>query len=102
MDGQMRLTYKKLWKILIDRKLKKADLQKMAGISSVSMAKLGKDEDVTTSTLRKVCNALHCSLSDIVETENEQPSKEVIENPSLVSQVTERRMKTSSSNREST
>ncbi|NLE04244.1 MAG: helix-turn-helix transcriptional regulator [Crenarchaeota archaeon] len=63
----MVISYKKLWKLLIDRDLKKRDLQMMAGISSASIAKLGKGENVNTDILVKICNALNCDVSDIME-----------------------------------
>ncbi len=63
----MRTSYKKLWKILIDRDMLKKDLRMAAGISTASMAKLGKGENVTTDVLVKVCRALDCDISDIVE-----------------------------------
>ena len=65
----MNASYKKLWKLLIDRDLNKTTLQKMAGISSVSMAKLSKNENVTTDILVKICSALKCDFSDIMEME---------------------------------
>lgn len=63
--------YKKLWKLLIDRDLKKKDLQRMAGISASSIAKLGRNEFVNTEILMKICNALACDISDIMEMESE-------------------------------
>lgn len=63
----MAVSYKKLWKILIDRDMKKKDLCAAAGISHASMAKLGKNENVTTDVLVKICNALQCDIGDIVE-----------------------------------
>lgn len=63
----MKMSYKKLWKLLIDREMKKTDLRKLAGISSSSLAKLGKDENVTTEVLVKICTALNCDTSDIME-----------------------------------
>lgn len=71
----MNVTYKKLWKLLIDRDLNKTSLQKMAGISSVSMAKLGKNENVTTDILIKICSALNCDFSDIMEIDDEPECK---------------------------
>lgn len=65
------ISYKKLWKLLIDKNLKKKDLQKMAGISSSSIAKLGRNENVSTEILAKVCNALGCDTSDIMEMERD-------------------------------
>ncbi len=66
------ISYKKLWKLLIDKNLKKKDLQKMAGISSSSIAKLGRNENVNTEILSKICNALDCDTSDIMKMESEK------------------------------
>lgn len=63
----IRMSYNKLWKLLIDRNMKKTDLKKVAGISSSSLAKLGKGENVTTDVLLRICAALHVELNDIVE-----------------------------------
>ena len=60
-------SYKKLWKLLIDRDMKKKDLCEAAGISHASVAKLGKNENVTTDVLVKICTALKCDISDIME-----------------------------------
>ena len=66
------ISYKKLWKLLIDKNLKKKDLQKMEGISSSSIAKLGRNENVNTEIINKICNALDCDTSDIMEMESEE------------------------------
>ena len=63
----MAISYKKLWKLLIDKDMKKKDLCVAAGISHASMAKLGKNENVTTDVLLKICTALKCDISDIME-----------------------------------
>lgn len=63
----MRLSYNKLWKLLIDKGLNKQGLMKISGISSTSIAKLGKGENVMTDVLLRVCSALDCDISDIVE-----------------------------------
>ena len=63
----MSISYKKLWKLLIDKDMKKKDLTIKAGISSTSMSKLGRNENVTTDVLVKVCNALECDISGIME-----------------------------------
>ncbi|MDY5151870.1 helix-turn-helix transcriptional regulator [Actinotignum urinale] len=60
------VSYKPLWKLLIDRELQKQDLRKMTGLSGATIAKLGRDENVTTTVLVKICKALNCDLSDIV------------------------------------
>lgn len=61
------ISYKKLWKILIDKDMKKKDLCIVAGISHASVAKLGKNENVTMEVLVKICTALKCDIGDIVE-----------------------------------
>ena len=58
------VSYKKLWKMLIDKDMKKKDLRAATGISSSSMAKLGKNENVTTDVLVRICNALVCQQVD--------------------------------------
>jgi len=63
----MSVSYKKLWKLLIDKDMKKKDLREAAGISTASMAKLGKNENVNTEILVKICKALKCDISDIME-----------------------------------
>lgn len=63
----MKITYKKLWKLLIDMDLMKKDLAEKAGISSASIAKLGKNENVNTEIILKICTALQCDVSDIME-----------------------------------
>ena len=63
----MRVSYNKLWKMMIDRKLMKKDLTVMAGISTNAMAKMGKEENVSTEVLGKICSALNCRIEDIVE-----------------------------------
>ncbi len=66
------LSYKKLWKLLIDRDMKKKDLQEKAGISASSVAKLGRNEFVSTEILVKICMALSCDTSDIMNMESEE------------------------------
>ena len=63
----MKMSYNKLWKLLIDKNMKKSDLRKKAGISSSPLAKLGKYENVTTEVLAKICNELKCDVGDIME-----------------------------------
>ena len=65
----MAMNYNKLWKLLIDRGLKKKDLIRMAGITTNSIAKMGKGGDVSTQVLSKICVALDCRIEDIVEVE---------------------------------
>ena len=68
----MSISYKKLWKILIDKDMKKKDLCAAAGISHASMAKLGKNENLTTNVLAKICSALDCDIIDIMEITKEE------------------------------
>ena len=63
----MSVSYNKLWHLLLDRKMSKSALEKKAGISHYSLTKMGKDEDVTTEVLSKICDALECGIDDIVE-----------------------------------
>ena len=63
----MAVSYKKLWKLLIDKDMKKKDLCSTACISPASIAKLGKNENVTMDILVKICIALQCDIGDIVE-----------------------------------
>lgn len=69
----MQICYKKLWKLLIDRDMLKKDLAAKAEISSTSIAKLSKNENVNTEILVKICNALQCDISDIMEMVEEAP-----------------------------
>lgn len=64
----MRISYNRLWKLLIDRDMNRNDLKEVTGISTASIAKLGKGENITTDVLLKICNAMNCHLEDIVET----------------------------------
>ena len=63
----MTISYNKLWKLLIDKGMKKGELQKRAQNSASSIAKLGKNENVNTDILIKICTALDCELNDIME-----------------------------------
>ena len=63
----MRVSYKPLWKLLIDRGMKKKDMCAMAGISPASCTKMGKCGHVTTEVLLKVCTALNCRIEDVIE-----------------------------------
>lgn len=65
--NKMTVSYKKLWKLLIDRDMMKKDLQREAGISWASVTKMSKGEVVGTEILMKVCKTLHCDIGDIVE-----------------------------------
>ncbi|MDY6308108.1 MAG: helix-turn-helix domain-containing protein [Oribacterium sp.] len=63
----MAVSYNKLWKMMIDKKMTKTELTHLAGISTNAMAKLGRDEDVRVNILEKICAALECNVDDIVE-----------------------------------
>lgn len=64
----MRISYNKLWELLIDKNMKRKDLQEIAGISSASIAKLGKGENISTDILLRICEALDCTIDDILDT----------------------------------
>ena len=72
----MAISYKKLWKLLIDKDMRKKDLCAAAKISHASMAKLGKNENVTTDVLVKICTALNCDFSDIMEIQSDSTEVE--------------------------
>ena len=63
----MAVSYKKLWKLLIDKEIKKKDLSSMAGVSPATITKMGKNGHVTTEVLLKICTALNCSIEDVME-----------------------------------
>ena len=63
----MRISYNKLWKMLIDKNMKKKDLRLATGITTTALAKLGRNENVSTEILVKICKVLNCDISDIVE-----------------------------------
>lgn len=68
----MGLTYKKLWKILIDKGINKTELHEMTGISQSTIVKLAKGDNVNTDVLTRICIALNCEIADIVELEKEE------------------------------
>lgn len=63
----MTFSYNKLWKLLIDKGMNKKGLREKSGISTTSMAKLGKGENITTDVLLKICECLNCDISEIME-----------------------------------
>jgi putative transcriptional regulator len=73
----MRFSYNKLFKLLIDRNIKKKELREMSGVSATSIAKLGKGANVNTEVLLKICGALNCDIGDIMEfvPDNERSEK---------------------------
>ena len=72
----MRISYNKLWKLLIDKHMNKQDLKKVSGISSASVAKLGKGDNITTDILIRICTALDCDIADIMEAVNDARDKD--------------------------
>ncbi|WP_443738838.1 helix-turn-helix domain-containing protein [Treponema sp.] len=71
----MEANYKKLWKLLIDKDLKRTELINLAGITSNIIAKMGKGELVSMESLKKICNALDCDVGDIVELNDKMEEK---------------------------
>jgi DNA-binding Xre family transcriptional regulator len=63
------ISYNKLWKMLIDKKMNRKDLRHASGVSTAVIAKLGKGDNVTTDVLIKICDALQCDIADIMELE---------------------------------
>lgn len=72
----MNISYKKLWKLLIDKDMMKKDLQKEAGISWATLTKMSKGETVSTEVLMKVCKVFHCDVGDIVEFIEDEEDKQ--------------------------
>ena len=70
-ENPMRISYNKLWKLLIDKGMNKRDLKAVSGVSSASIAKLGKCENITTDVLLKICESLNVHLDEIMETIDE-------------------------------
>lgn len=68
----MALSYNKLWKLLIDKKLKKSDLHNISGLSQSTISKLSKGANVNTEVLERICRSLNCEIEDIVELEKEK------------------------------
>ena len=66
------ISYNRLWKLLIDKKMNKKDLRLAAGVSTAVIAKLGRGENVTTDVLLRICNVLNCDIADIMEVERKQ------------------------------
>ena len=68
----MAVSYKKLWKLLIDKDMKKKDLRIATGMTTTALAKLGKNEHVNTEILAKICKVLECNIADIVDVVEEE------------------------------
>ena len=69
-DDSMAVSYKKLWKLLIDKEMTKADLEREAHLTHYSVSKLSKNGDVSTDVLHKICSTLDCQIDDIMEFTN--------------------------------
>lgn len=69
----MAVSYKRLWKLLIDRDMKKKELAERANLSTYTINKLNRGENVNTDTLAKICRALNCTFDDIMEVLPEEP-----------------------------
>lgn len=65
----MKISYSKLWKLLIDKKINKQALRTATGLSTATMSKLGKGENVNTDVLLRICKVLDCDIADIMEIE---------------------------------
>jgi DNA-binding Xre family transcriptional regulator len=72
----MAISYNKLWKLLIDKNMKKKDLQRLSGISSATITKLGRTENVNTEILQKICTALECDICDVMEFISEKKTED--------------------------
>ena len=68
----MPFSYNRLWKMLIDKGIKKSTLREMAGIGTTTLAKMGKNENVSLDVIEKLCKALDCQPEDIMEHVNDQ------------------------------
>ena len=72
----MAISYNKLWKLLVDKKMSKADLRKAAGIAPNTMTRLRRDEEVTLSVLNRICAALDVNIGDVMEFTNDERNGE--------------------------
>ena len=81
----MAVSYKKLWKLLIDKEMMKKDLRAMTGVSTTTMSRLSKDENVSTEILSKICSALNCDVGDIMEFVPDKKEEQVREHGSFLS-----------------
>lgn len=68
----MKVSYNKLWKLLIDKGMNKGDLREVTGMGPSTMAKLGKDETVSMDVLLRICEALHCDIGEIMEVQSQR------------------------------
>lgn len=72
----MAISYNKLWKLLVDKKMRKADLRKAAGIAPNTMTRLRRDEEVTLSVLNRICIVLDVNIGDVMELTNDERDRE--------------------------
>jgi DNA-binding Xre family transcriptional regulator len=72
----MKISYNKLWHILIDKNMKRRDLKQISGVSTASIAKLGRGENIQTDVLLKICRALDVGITDIMETVEDENEEE--------------------------
>ncbi len=63
----MAVSYNKLWKLLIDKKMKRTELMELSGISTNVLAKLGRDESVSMDSIAKICKVLNCDIGEVME-----------------------------------
>lgn len=71
----MSFSYKKLWRLIIEHDMNKTQLREQVGISSATLAKLGKNEKVSLDALEKICKSLNCDISDIIEYVSEEKNE---------------------------
>ena len=79
-EKTMAVSYKKLWKLLIDKEMNKQDLREKTKISKATITKMGKNENVNLDVLSKICSSLHCDIGDILEIVPEVIIEEEIDN----------------------
>lgn len=79
----MAISYNKLWKLLVDKKMSKADLRKAAGIAPNTMTRLRRDEEVTLSVLNRICVALDVNIGDVMEFTNDERDGDTIADTKL-------------------
>ena len=75
----MKMSYNRLWKLLIDKGIKKSALREIADVSSSTLAKMNKGENITTDVILRICKALDCRVEDIMEAVRIEPSENVKE-----------------------
>lgn len=74
----MRISYRPLWVMLAQKEMSKKELRELSGISTASLAKLGKGENITTDVLLKICNALNCNINQIIETIPDESKEDTV------------------------